>query len=98
MEFVGTLKGCVGTRQGDSANGHWERRQYLVEEVASWPKKMVFEVTDGEMGRYAKWDALIGKNVTVRFGIDASEYNGRWFNNISAWDIAGVEPAPPAQG
>ena len=34
MEFVGTLKGAVGTREGDGANGHWERKVYLVEEVA----------------------------------------------------------------
>lgn len=95
MEFVGTLKGVVGKREGDNGNGHWERRQYLVEEVASWPKKMVFEVSDGEIGRYAMWDSLIGQNVVVRFGIDASEYNGRWYNNISAWDIRGVVPETP---
>ena len=87
MEFRGILKGCVATRSGKSANGEWERRVYLVEEVASFPKKMVFEVTDGEMGRYKTWDALIGKSVVVRFGIDASEYNGRWYNNIQAWNI-----------
>lgn len=98
MEFVGTLKGCVGKREGESANGHWERRVYLVEEVASFPKKVVFEIADGEMGRYAKWDALVGKNVVVRFGIDAHESNGRWYNNISAWDINAVEPTPPAHG
>lgn len=87
MEFRGILKGCVATRSGKSANGEWERRVYLVEEVASFPKKMVFEVKDGEMGRYKTWDALIGKSVVVRFGIDASEYNGRWYNNIQAWNI-----------
>ena len=87
MEFRGILKGCVATRSGKSANGEWERRVYLVEEVASFQKKMVFEVTDGEMGRYKTWDALIGKSVVVRFGIDASEYNGRWYNNIQAWNI-----------
>ena len=92
MEFKGILKGMVAKRSGVSANGPWERRQYLVEEVASFPKKMVFEVSDGEMGRYAKWDALIGKNVCVRFSIDASEYNGKWYNNISAWEI--WEPKP----
>ena len=95
MEFVGTLKGVVGKREGDSANGHWERRVYLVEEVASFPKKMVFEIADGEVGRYAKWDALVGKNVVVKFGIDASEHNGRYYNNIAAWDIDGVEPKEP---
>ena len=95
MEFVGTLKGVVGKREGDSQNGHWERRMYLVQEVASFPYKMVLEIADGESGRYAKWDALIGKNVVVRFGIDAKESNGRWFNNVVAWDIAGVDPKEP---
>ncbi len=95
MEFIGTLKGLVGTREGNNGNGHWERRVYLVEEVASFPKKMVFEIADGEVGRYAKWDALVGKNVVVRFGIDASEWNGRWFNNIAAWSIEAVEPKEP---
>lgn len=98
MEFRGILKGVVATRSGKSANGKWERRVYLVEEVASFPKKMVFEIADGEMGRYAKWDALVGKSVVVRFGIDASEYNGRYFNNISAWDIwePKSEPSQPS--
>ena len=95
MEFVGTLKGVVAIRSGDTANGHWERRQYLVEEVATWPKKMMFEISDGEMGRYKEWDALIGKNVVVRFGIDAREYNGKWFNDIAAWSIRGCDPEPP---
>lgn len=95
MEFIGTLKGCVATRSGETANGKWERRQYLVEEVATWPRKMVFEISDGEMGRYKEWDALIGKNVVVRFGIDAREYNGKWFNDIAAWSIRGCDPEPP---
>lgn len=96
MEFIGTLKGCVGTRSGVTDNGKWERRQYLVEEVASWPKKMVFEVAGGEVGRYAEWDALIGHNVVVTFGIDAYDAkDGKWFNRIQAWKIKDVVPEPP---
>ena len=98
MEFIGCLKGCVGERSGDSANGHWCRRSYLVEEVATFnQKKAVFEVTDGEVGRFAKWDSLIGKNVIVTFEIDANEYQGRWFNNIRAWQIKSTEPEEPTE-
>lgn len=98
MEFKGILRGVVAERSGDSEKGHWERRQYLVEEVASFPKKMVFEISDGEIGRYAKWDALIGKNVCVRFTIDASEYKGKWYNNISAWEVWEPKPAQMSAG
>jgi len=29
----------------------------------------------------------------VSFDIDAHEYNGRWFNDISAWNVARVDAA-----
>ena len=95
MEFVGKLVGIVGTKNGENGNGPWERRVYLVEEVATYPKRIIFEVSDGEVGRYAQWDALVGKNVCVQFAIEASEYNGRWYNNIKAWRIESCDPEPP---
>ncbi|MEE1004861.1 MAG: DUF3127 domain-containing protein [Bacteroidaceae bacterium] len=95
MEFVGKLVGIVGTKNGENGNGPWERRVYLVEEVATYPKRIIFEVSDGEVGRYARWDALVGKNVCVQFIIEASEYNGRWYNNIKAWRIESCNPEPP---
>ena len=108
MEFKGVLRGCVGTRSGTTDNGNWERRVYLVEELATNAKRMVFEISDGEQGRYARWDDLIGKNVTVRFTIEARESHGRYFNNINAWEIweskqkplesnSGQQPAPAAE-
>jgi hypothetical protein len=44
-------------------------------------------VSDGQVGRLARFDSLIGKTVTVSFDIDAHEYEGRWFNEINAWGI-----------
>lgn len=29
----------------------------------------------------------MGETLTVSFDIDAHEYNGRWFNDISAWKV-----------
>ena len=34
----------------------------------------------------------------VSFDIDAHEYNGRWFNNIRAWNIQRVDAAAVQAG
>ena len=51
----------------------------------------------------------MGEDITVSFDIDAHEYNGRWFNEIRAYNVsrgaapvagapmAGVTPFPPQQ-
>ena len=38
-----------------------------------------------------------GEELTVSFDIDAHEYNGRWFNNISAWAVNRTVAQPAAQ-
>ena len=79
----------VGEREGVSQrNGNpWKIAEYLVEVPGQYPRHTVFSVSDGQVGRIARFDSLIGKNVTVSFDLDAHEYNGRWFNDITAWGI-----------
>ena len=83
MEFIGNLKQLVGERSGDGQNGPWRINQYLLETVDMYPKRMVVEVRDN----IALWDALIGKNVLIKFNIDAREWNGKWFNSLRAYSI-----------
>ena len=35
---------------------------------------------------------VIGEEISVSFDIDAHEYNGRWFNNVRAWNVVKVDP------
>jgi hypothetical protein len=44
-------------------------------------------VSDGQVGRVARFESLVGKTVTVSFDIDAREHEGRWYNEINAWGI-----------
>lgn len=89
MELTGILVKKVGEREGVSQrNGlPWKIAEYLVEVPGQYPRHTVFQVSDGQVGRIARFDSLIGKNVTVSFDLDAHEYNGRWFNDITAWGI-----------
>ena len=76
-------------REGVSkTNGNpWKIAEYLLEVPGQYPRHINFRVSDGQVGRIARFESLVGKTVTVSFDIDAREYEGRWFNEINAWGI-----------
>ena len=88
MEIIGILVQKLNERSGISqSNGQaWKSAEYLIEMPAmNYPKHMVVSVMDGLDGRLARFDAVLGKTVKLRFDIDAREYQGRWFNDIRAY-------------
>ena len=89
MEITGILVKQTAIREGVSkSNGNpWKIGEYLLEVPGQYPRHINFRVSDGQVGRLARFDSLIGKTVTVSFDIDAHEYEGRWFNEINAWGI-----------
>ena len=93
MEFIGVLKQKLDERAGVSQRGPWKIATYLLETVSMYQKHMVIDVSDGESGRIAKFDALVGKNVHVWFECDAREYNGKWYNTLRGSGIAEVTQA-----
>ena len=109
MEITGILVKKVGEREGVSQrNGlPWKTAEFLVEVPGQYPRHTNFSVSDGQVGRISRFESLIGKTVTVSFDIDAHEYQGRWFNDITAWGIieyvdtttrqANIEAAQAAQ-
>ena len=84
----------VAEREGfSSRNGNqWKIAEYLVEIPGQYPRHINFRVSDGQVGRLARFASMIGKTVTVSFDIDAHEYEGRWFNEINAWGIMEYVP------
>ena len=89
MEITGILVKQTAVREGVSQrNGNpWKIAEYLVEVPGQYPRHVVFRVSDGQVGRIARFDSLIGKMVTVSFDIDAHEHEGKWYNEINAWGI-----------
>ena len=89
MEVTGILVKKTGEREGvSSRNGMpWKIAEYLIEIPGQYPRHINFRVSDGQVGRLARFDSLVGKTVTVSFDIDAHEYEGRWFNELNAWGV-----------
>jgi hypothetical protein len=89
MEVTGILVKKTCEREGvSSRNGMpWKIAEYLIEIPGQYPRHINFRVSDGQVGRLARFDSLVGKTVTVSFDIDAHEYEGRWFNELNAWGV-----------
>ena len=89
MEITGILVKQTDHRKGVSKKSGqpWEVAEYLVEIPGQFARHINFRVNDGQVGRLARFDSLVGKMVTVSFDIDAHDYEGRWFNEINAWGI-----------
>ena len=100
MELQGKVIAVLPARSGVSARGEWKSQSFVIETHDSFPRKMVFDVFGEE--RPTRFNIQLGQEVNVSFDIDAHEYNGRWFNNIRAFDVRLVDPntvsaAPAAQ-
>lgn len=100
MELQGKVIAVLPARSGVSARGEWKSQSFVIETHDNFPRKMAFDVLGEE--RLTRFNIQLGQEVNVSFDIDAHEYNGRWFNNIRAYDVRLVDPntvsaAPAAQ-
>ena len=96
MELQGRVIAVMEPREGTSARGPWKSQQYVIETHDQYPKKMVFDIFGAEGINQLAIKA--GEEIMVSFDVDAHEYNGRWFNNIRAWNIQRVDAAAAQAG
>lgn len=96
MELQGKVIAVLPERSGISARGEWKCQTYVIETQEQYPKKMAFDVFGAD--RIVNFGIRVGMVVDVSFDIDAHEYQGRYFNQIRAWDVKNVAQQNPAQG
>lgn len=89
MEIKGKIIKVLPARSGESERGKWTVQSFVVETEGMYPKRMVAEVSGEE--RIARFGLAEGRKVTVFFDINAREYEGRWFNQVRAYDVRGAE-------
>ncbi|UKK53088.1 DUF3127 domain-containing protein [Prevotella sp. E2-28] len=106
MDLTGKVIAIMEARGGVSARtgNPWMTQEYVIEVPGQYPRKMLFSVFGED--RIKQFNIQPGEEITVQFDIDAREYNGRWFNDIRAYNVmrgqvAGSVPAatpfPPQQ-
>ena len=99
MELTGTIIAVMPAKSGVSARtgNSWMTQEYVIEVPGQYPRRCVFSIFGED--RIKQFAIQQGEqNVTVQFDIDAHEYNGRWFNEIRAYNFirANQQAAAPA--
>ena len=95
MEIQGKVIAVLPERSGVSARGEWKSQTYVIETQEQYPKKMAFDVFGAD--RIANFCIQLGDVINVSFDIDAHEYQGRYFNQIRAWNVTKVSQQAPTQ-
>ena len=99
MELTGTIIAVLPAMSGVSqrTGNHWMSQDYVIEVPGQYPRRCSFKIFGED--RIKQFAIQQGEqNVTVQFDIDAHEYNGRWFNEIRAYNVirANQQAAAPA--
>lgn len=108
MELTGRIIAVMEPRSGVSARtgNSWMTQEYVLEVPGQYPKRCVFNLFGED--RIKQFNIQNGEDLTIQFDIDAREYQGRWFNDIRAYNVIrgqvpqavnpAASPFPPAQG
>ena len=88
MDITGTIIAVLPPQSGTSqrTGNTWMRQEYVIEVPGSYPKRCVFTLFGED--RIKQFNLHQGEqNITVQFDIDAHEYNGKWFNEVRAYNV-----------
>lgn len=87
MDLTGKIIHILPAQSGVSARtgNPWMTQEYVIEVPGQYPKKCVFSIFGEE--RIKQFNIQAGEDITVQFDIDAHEYNGRWFNEVRAYNV-----------
>ena len=96
MELTGRIIVVLPPSSGVSARtgNNWMSQDYVIEVPGQYPRKCLFRIFGED--RIKQFNIQQGEDLTVQFDIDAHEFNGRWFNDVRAYNIIRGQVAPVA--
>ena len=97
MELTGRIIAVMAAQSGVSARtgNSWMSQDYVIEVPGQYPKRCVFRIFGED--RIKQFNIQMNEDVTIQFDIDAHEYQGRWFNDIRAYNVVRGQ-VPPVAG
>ncbi len=92
MEIEGKIIAVLPKQEGvsKSTGNPWASQEYVLETHDNYPRKCCFRVFGAD--RIMNMNIQIGEELRVSFDIDAREYNGRYYNTLTAWKVDRIDP------
>ena len=87
MELTGKIIAVMPAKSGVSTKtgNNWMTQEYVIEVPGQYPKRCAFSVFGED--RITQFNLQSGDDVTIQFDIDAREFNGRWYNDVRAYNV-----------
>ena len=95
MDLTGRIIAVLPAQSGVSARtgNNWMSQDYVIEVPGQFPRKCLFRIFGED--RIKQFNIQQGEDLTVQFDIDAHEFNGRWFNDIRAYNVVRGQAQQP---
>lgn len=93
LKVTGRVVEVLQEQSGESKNGTWRKREFVIETQDNYPKKICMVQWGDEIDNAA---VAVGEQVTASIDIASREYNGRWYTDIKAWRIEKDGSAKPS--
>lgn len=85
MEISGKIIVALPAQGGVSKAGkEWSRQDYVIETKEQYPKKIAFSVMNDNIMNFG---LTVGQEVDIHIDINATEWNGKWYNSITCWKV-----------
>ena len=90
MEIEGIITAVFAKQSGTSKNGkEWTKQDFILEVEGQYLKHILFTRMGAE--KIDKYPTINGQHVKVSFDIDAREYNGKWYNSVTAFKVENLD-------
>ena len=96
LELIGKIINKLPVQTGISQRGNWSKQEFILETQDSFPKKICMNVWGGDkVEELARFN--IGENLKVSVNIESREFNNRWYTDVRAWKIEGMDAQAASQ-
>lgn len=100
VKLTGQITNVLPAQTGVSqrTGNPWMTQEYVMQhDNGQYPRFVSFRVSGQE--KIAQFNIQVGQYITVSLDVNAHEYNGRWYNEISAFKVEypGVQQQMPLQ-
>lgn len=83
LEISGKIIVALPPQGGVSKAGkEWSRQDYVIETKEQYPKKIAFSVMNDNIMNFG---LTVGQEADIHVDINATEWNGKWYNSITCW-------------
>jgi len=96
LKVTGTITSIKDIETGESSNGAWSKVVFANETAGEYAKTVAFTIFGADkVDKFLKYNK-VGKKVEVSFDVKSREYNDKFFTDLNAWKVWGIDGQPSA--